>query len=116
MRLTPTDRVALQELVFDPGSEPSFELMKACLVWPDERPARISKEGYELIGDLWIARGYLHRDVPPEQWGLDPAYFQAVWSYALLDVPGWPGFRRLELSEADRAYLVRSLKADTGDY
>ena len=113
MHFSPPDREALQRLVFDPTSEPSFELMKTCLVWPDERPERISNAGYELLGDLWIVRGFLHRQVPAEKWGLDPAYFQEVWSNALEDVPGWPGFRRLQLSEAERAYLHGSLKEAT---
>ena len=92
--------------------------MKTCLVWPDERPQRISKEGYELLGDLWSVRGFLHRQVPTEQWGLDPAYFQEVWSNALEDVPGWPGFKRLRLSQVERAYLDTSLKksTDVDDY
>lgn len=109
MRFNSTDRDTLHQLVFDPTSEPSFELMKTCLVWADERPERMSNEGYELLGDLWIVRGFLHRAVPTEQWGLDPAYFQEVWSNALQDVSDWPGFRRLQLSQAERAYLDKSL-------
>ncbi len=114
MRFVPSDRESLERLVFDPSCEPSFELMKGCLVWADERPAKISKEGYELLGDLWLVRGYLHRNVPVEQWGLDPAYFQEVWKNALEDVPRWPGFRRLDLSHAERAYLDECLRETAG--
>jgi len=110
MRFSSADREGLGQLVFDPESEPSYELMKACLVWPDERPGTISREGYELLGDLWIVRGYLHRNVPPENWGLEPRYFQEVWRNALVDIPQWPGFKRLELSESERAYLSRSIE------
>lgn len=118
LRFSPPDRAALQRLVFDPTSEPSFELLKACLVWPDERPERISSAGYELLGDLWIVRGFLHRQVPTEAWALDPAHFQEVWRDALEDVPGWPGFRRLQLSEVERAYLDQSLReaSSSDDY
>lgn len=105
MHFTQDDRVRLEELVFDPTCEPSYELMKACLVWPDERPAMISKDGYEMLGDLWIVRGFIHRQVPCEQWGLDPNYFQEVWRNALSDVPNWPGFRRMHLSQLDQAYM-----------
>jgi hypothetical protein len=108
-----SDRAVLAELVFDPACEPSYELMKSCLVWPDERPLRISKEGYALLGDLWAVRGFLHRVVPLSQWGLDPTYFQTVWQNALVDVPEWPGFKRIDLSESDRAYLAACLKAST---
>jgi hypothetical protein len=110
MRFQPDDRDILQTLVFDPTAEPAFELMKSCLVWPDERPVRISKDGYELLGDLWAIRGYLHRSVPSEQWGLDPAYFREVWTNALRDIPDWPGFKRLDLSDEARAYLARCLE------
>ena len=114
MRFSQSDRERLERLTFDPTCEPSYELMKSCLVWPDERPAEITKEGYELLGDLWIVRGFMHREVPLEQWGLDPAYFQEVWRSALADVPRWPGFRRLELSDADRTYLSTSIKGAAG--
>src|SRR5262245_35937210 len=110
MRFTQEDRESLERLAFDPRCEPSYELLKACLVWPDERPAQISKEGYELLCDLWIVRGFLHRGLPPEKWGLDPGYFQEGWRNGRADVPHWPGFRRLELKEADRAYLLQSIK------
>lgn len=109
MRFTPADRDSLQGLLFDATAQPSFELMKACLVWPDERPPHISKEGYELLGDLWIVRGYIHKNVPADHWGLDPVYFQEVWRQARNDVPDWPGFKRLVLSAADSAYLAKCI-------
>ena len=115
MRFAAADAEALQQLVFDPTCEPSYELLKACLVWPDERPARISKEGYRLLSDLWIVRGFLHRQLPPANWGLDPSYFQEFWRNALADVPEWPGFRRLELSGADREYLRESMNEAAGE-
>src|SRR5688500_4753979 len=98
MRFSPSDRSALEELRADPAAVPSYELLKAGRVWPDERPPRISNAGYELLGDLWIVRGFIHRHLPRERWGLDPEHFAKVWENALRDVPGWPGFQRLELS------------------
>lgn len=115
MKLSQVDVAVLGQLRFDEGCEPSYDLIRACLVWPDERPHKISNEGYELLGDLWIVRGYLHRWIPPENWGLAPSYFQGVWRLALESVPGWPGFRRLELSEVDRAYLEQSLSGGSSD-
>lgn len=114
MRFEPDDRDTLRSLVFDPAATPNFEFLKACLVWPDERPERITEPGYELLRDLWSVRGFLHRGIPTEKWGLDPNYFQAVWSHALQDVPEWPGFRRLQLSDEDQAYLNKCL-AETAD-
>jgi hypothetical protein len=78
MRFSPTDRDTLQRIDFDPTAEPSFEIMKACLVWPDERPERISSEGFELLGDLWIVRGFVHRQVPG-QLAAEPQ-LQVEWS------------------------------------
>jgi hypothetical protein len=110
--------MSVNTLTFQGNSEPSFELLKSCLVWPDERPTKISNAGYELVCDLWIVRGLIHQGVPPDKWGLDPAYFPEVWKNALVDVPQWPGFRRLEISDADRRYLEESLAATktTSDY
>lgn len=117
MRFNQADCETLQQLVFDQTAQPSFELLKTCLVWDDERPAQISKAGYELLGDLWIVRGYMHRNVPVDQWGLDPAYFQGVWTQALHDVPNWPGFKRLVLSERDNEYLANCIgQAASDDY
>lgn len=99
------DRVHLESLTFDPMCEPSYEWIRACLIWPDERPTKISSDGYELLGDLWIVRGFIHKHVPRERWGLDPEYFQEVWENALVDVPNWPGFRRMQLSISDQAYM-----------
>jgi hypothetical protein len=111
MRLGREDELALQQLTYDPGAEPAYELLKSCLVWPDERPVRISSEGYEFLGDLWAIRGFLHRELPLVRWGLDPAYFQEVWRVGLATVPNWPGFKRLQLSEKDRQYLTACVDA-----
>lgn len=100
----------LRQLVFEPSAEPNFELLKYCLIWPDERPSEpLSNEGREFLSDLWIVRGFIHRSVPNEKWGLDPNYFKDVWNFGLANVAQWPGFKRLELSEADRAYLTSCL-------
>jgi Fe-S-cluster formation regulator IscX/YfhJ len=45
MRFTDADREIVNQLVFDPTCEPSYELLKACLVWSDERPTEISNDG-----------------------------------------------------------------------
>jgi hypothetical protein len=107
MKLSDADRKKLEELRFDPKAEPSFNLMKSCLVWPDELAEGLSRDGYELLGDLWIVRGFFHRGVPREQWGLDPAYFEGVW--AENETVKWPGFLRLQLSDRDKKYLADSL-------
>src|SRR5512133_1049470 len=62
-----------------------------------------SGEEPELVGDLWIYRGALHRGIPLQQWGVNPERFQSVWQTALEDIPNWPGFRRIELSTDEQA-------------
>ena len=89
-----------------PRPNQTFDLLKYCLTWTDERPAtHLSNEGREFLTILWIVRGFIHRSLPKEQWGLDPDYFNEVWEFGLANVAQWPGFKRLVLSEADRAYL-----------
>lgn len=100
----------LGALVLDPDAEATFDMLKYCLMWPDERPSvELSQEGRELLTDLWIVRGFIHRSLPREKWGLDPQYFAEVWELGLAKVPEWPGFKRLVLSERDSAYLTSCL-------
>jgi hypothetical protein len=103
---TDEDRKAVEVLRYNPDLSPSFDLVKFCLVWDDERPLRISSAGYELVCDLWIARSCMyHRNLPKNKWGLDPDYFQKVWDTAVNKKLKWPGFKRLELNPADEKYL-----------
>ncbi len=100
------DLSLLNALTVDVHADPNFELIKYCLIWPDERPCEhLSREGREFLTDLWIVRGFIHRSVPVLEWGLDPQYFIDVWAFGLANAAEWPGFTRLVLSEADRAYL-----------
>ena len=84
-----------------------FEEIKYCLVWPDERPEGLSSAGWELVGDLLVVRGYLHRALPVEQWGFAGGHaWLRTWNWALLDERlEWNGFRRLALTESEREVL-----------
>jgi len=79
-------------------------------MWEDEIPKKISNEGREFLYDLLIVRGFIHMSIPNNKWGLDPEYFGNIWRYGLANIPQWPGFRRLTLSEVDKEYLERCLK------
>lgn len=107
--LRESDRVLIERQAFQCDAKPAFELLKACLVWPDELPAGISNEGREYIYDLLIIRGFIHRGLSENKWGLDSQYFIKVWQEAIASSIPWNGFRRLEISEVDRDYLIRSL-------
>ena len=108
--ITDHDLDLLRNLSFDSNSQPNFELLKYCLIWSDEVPTdHLSSDGREFLSDLWIVRGFLHRGLPKEKWGLDPEYFSEVWDFALNTVPQWPGFKRIVLSDVDSAYLATCL-------
>jgi hypothetical protein len=104
--LAPADRELIASLHFDPDAEPAFEAIKGCLVWPDEVPEELSREGYERLSTVIAARGMLHR-------GRDvhslPPTFREAWVSALAEVGSWPGFRRVALSPADARYLNEEL-------
>lgn len=109
MFLTQADRAAIERLVFDPSLAPRFELLKSCLVWEDERPRELSSDGYQYLTYLWAVRGFIHKGVPFERWGLDPEPFRHTWNDAFDTCLRWPGFRRLGLSTRDRAFLSDQL-------
>ncbi len=107
----------LTELTVDPAAEPNFEILKYCLIWPDERPLKpLSAAGAEFLADLWIVRGFIHRGLPEHEWGLDPQYFADVWEFGLANVEGWIGFKRLVLNAADCAYLTAALNTDLSTF
>ncbi|HEX9061520.1 MAG TPA: hypothetical protein VF941_15175 [Clostridia bacterium] len=41
------DLKQIEQLVFDSNLKPNFDAIKFCLIWEDEKPARISIEGYK---------------------------------------------------------------------
>lgn len=110
------DLCLIESLRYDSSLSPNFDGMKACLVWDDERPDGLSPSGYEVLCDLWIIRGYIHRGVPQVEWGIDPSsgYFQELWERVQAAKPNWPGFNRTELSHADRVYLEENLRDPSG--
>jgi hypothetical protein len=104
---TPDDRRLLEALRFDPDATPAFEAIKGCLVWPDETPDGISPEGYERLSDLWVARSMLHQGRRDADL---PAGLRTAWQVAHTEVASWPGFGRVDLSDADRDYLQAQLR------
>jgi len=103
------DLKLIEALVYNPSLEPSFDVMRDALVWDDERPDGLSREGYEKLCDLWIVRSLIHRGISFTDWPLDPEYFGTVWSQAQKQGFKWPGFNRLHLSQKDREYYEKSL-------
>jgi hypothetical protein len=104
------DRALVEALTFDPQAKPSFELLKGCLVWADERANNLTSEGYDRLCDLWIARSLIHRGEPLDSLSIGGDRFKNAWEQALAEDIRWPGFQRLTLSPEDRAYYKQSLK------
>jgi hypothetical protein len=113
MTLSPADRALIESLVFDPSLTPKYEMLKSCLVWADEMPVGISPDGYEYVSDLLAVRGFIHRGVPTENWGIGPAPYLRVWDDAVGSGLTWIGFRRLPLSTQDRRFLDEQIAGDT---
>jgi hypothetical protein len=103
----------LNGLQYDENAKPSFGFYKSCLAWPDEgQDAPLSRKGQEFLEDLLIARAFIHRQLPYEEWGLTPQswrHYTEVWEFGLKNVPNWPGFKRFGLSEVDKKYMNECL-------
>ena len=97
------DRAIIEAQSSDPKAEPSFELLKGCLVWADEHPNGLTPDGYSTLCDLWGARGYLHRGRPM------PEHLRAIWEEAQSEGLRWIGFRRLTLSAEEKEYYEAAL-------
>jgi hypothetical protein len=102
----------IESLKFDPELEPSYESIKGCLIWRDERPDGLSNAGYEALGDLWAARSFLHQGLDFSEHPLNPDYYRRVWERALAQGLKWPGFNRITLSEKDKDYLESRLREE----
>jgi hypothetical protein len=106
---TGEDLGLIESLVFDPSLKPSYDEMRNCLVWADERVEGLTPAAYEHLCDLWIARSFLHRGLDFSTHKLDPDYFRVIWERACRQGFRWPGFHRLSLSEEDRAYYEQMM-------
>jgi hypothetical protein len=111
--LSDEDRGLLETMPFDPAAEPAFNEITACLVWDDEVPDGLSREGYRTVRDLLVARGLIHRGIPVEEWDFGFPDRWERWNEALADGLRWNGFRRLALTAAQRALLRRYLADET---
>lgn len=105
----------IEGLVYDPNLEPSYEFLKGCLIWTDERPDGLTPAAYDSLCSLWMARGLLHRGFNLSDDPIDPAFTKDLWERAIRQVPQWPGFRRLDIGEKDRNYL-QSMLGGKGEF
>jgi len=111
--LSDADRELLEGLPFDADAEVAFNEVTACLVWADEVPDGLSRDGYRVVRDLLGARGLIHRGVSSEDWDYGFPDRLDRWNEALAEGLRWNGFRRLALTGGQRALLRRSISDET---
>ena len=99
------DRERIDSLVFDSSLTPEFNAVSACLFWDDELPSNMTREGRNVVRLLWIVRSLPHRGLTFDDDDLDPEACRRLWEQATEEIPLWPGFKRLTLSEKDKAYF-----------
>jgi hypothetical protein len=112
---TGDDLRIIESLIFDASLKPMFDPMRDCLAWADERADGLTREGYERLCDLLIARSFIHRNLDFSTHTLDPAYFREIWERAMKHKFRWPGFNRLELSADDRSFFEKELSNSQND-
>jgi len=99
------DKALMDSLVFDPALKPEYNPVSNCLSWDDEVPQDISYSGLNVVRRLWMARGYLHKGQTIEDHFLNPHILRHLWEQATDEIPDWPGFKRLVLNKAEKAYF-----------
>lgn len=107
---TGNDLRLIDSLVYDPSLEPSFEFLKACLVWSDERPDGLTPAAYDKLCSLWVARSLLHNGLDFSDHPINPEYCRKLWQRAIEEIPDWPGFKRLTLTQKDKVYYREELE------
>lgn len=103
------DRGLIEAAQFDSSLEPRFNALSATLVWEDEIPSNITPDAYDVLSSLWVARSLMHRGLTFADHPINPEASQRIWEQAVLEIPNWPGFKRLALSEKERVFYEQML-------
>lgn len=104
------DKELVDALIYDNSLEPIFNSLADYLIWLDERPDNITPEGSDKLQTLWVGRSLLHKGLSFADHEINPEYCALVWNQALEEIPNWPGFKRLQLTEKDNKYFQDCLK------
>jgi hypothetical protein len=107
---TGRDLELIESLVYDPVLSPSFDIMRGALIWADEWPNGLTSDGLDNLFSLIAARSFLHRGLDFSKFKLAPDRFRLIWESAQQQGFRWPGFKRLTLSDTDKAYYEHQLK------
>jgi len=106
------DLELIRNLVLDPSLESKFNALSAYFFWEDEIPSNITPDGLDVLQSLWTARSLFHRGLTLKDHPINPEYSRLVWEQALEEIPNWPGFKRLTLSNEDKAYYEQKLNQE----
>ncbi|MES3021174.1 MAG: hypothetical protein V4857_06265 [Pseudomonadota bacterium] len=106
---TDAEIASLDRLVHDAHSRPYFDALRWALRWHDETPQQARGDGYQRLLELVVARSFIHQGRAREHWFVlaPTSRYADIWDEARARAPNWPGFKRLELSNEERAYLLR---------
>jgi len=108
------DRNLIENLKHDPSLKPSYSSLSGLLIWQDELPSNITPNGHDVLGTLWTGRSALHRGLSLSDVPINPEFCIKVWEQALIEIPNWPGFKRLSLNETDKIFLNQNLTGRGG--
>ena len=106
------DRELIDALVFDASLKPEFNAISSCLYWDDEMPLDMTHAARRVVRNLWIVRSLLHRGLTCDDHDFNPEACRSLWKQATEEIPDWPGFKRLVLSEKDKEYFEKWLAVD----
>ncbi len=106
------DLELIKALVYQTKLKPSYDIMRDALVWMDEWTQELSSEGFEKLCYIWLSRSFIHRGLPFSSYNFNPNLLEKVWLEAQNEIPHWPGFNRLELSQEERAYYEEQRNSD----
>jgi hypothetical protein len=106
------DRDILQSQKYDASLRPGFNALTYCLVWDDEHPMGVSREGHDVLATLWLGRRLMHQGLTFADHPVNPDFCRNVWQQAIEEIPDWPGFKRLTLNEQDRTYFEKNFAVE----
>ena len=111
-RISPSVAEEYRKLIHKPDARREWSIIPlSTVVWEDEHPGgrctlpRMDEESRISIIQLVGARTALWLN------GQVPSELQQLWEQAMAALPEWPGFRRLSLTDEDRA-AVRLFQAE----
>jgi hypothetical protein len=116
---TGRDLEMVESLVYEPDLEPGYDILRGCLAWMDEGlMAPLTPAAHRNLQDLIVARSYIQEGRDFSEWTFGPDRFRRVWKRALKQGFRWPGFKRLTLTDSDKAFLElkRQNEEDGVDY